>query len=259
LPVLAADEPAAYRLIECGRRKILFVCDHAANRVPRSLDRLGLEERHLLDHIGWDIGAEAVAIALAEWFGGTAVLGAYSRLVVDLNRSLADSSAFPAISDGVLVPGNLGLGAAAKAARAQALYAPYHDAIDRALAAMMQEGAPVMVAVHSFTPRLHGIERPWHLGVLWDKDPRLPLRLMAKLRRHDDIVVGDNEPYSGRHPADYTIDTHAERLGIAHTGIEIRQDLIRDASGQLRWAERLADVLQDLLDDDSLYEILGAR
>src|SRR5690606_33907776 len=126
-------------------------------------------------------------------------------------------------------PGRVGLGAASKAARADALYWPYHDAVDRALdAATTDDARPVMIAVHSFTPRLHGIERPWHVGVLWDKDPRLPVKLLAALRRHPDIVAGDNEPYSGRHPADFTIDHHAEPRGIAHASIEIRQDMIRD-------------------------------
>jgi len=257
-PLIAPDEPPAYVTVASGRardgREVVFVCDHASNRVPTALDRLGLDERHLLDHIAWDIGAASVALKLAEWLGGRGVLGGYSRLVVDLNRNLADGSAFTPLSDGVLVPGNIGLGDAAKAARAATFYWPYHDAVDRMLdEATTDDARPVMIAVHSFTPRLHGIERPWHIGVLWDKDPRLPIRLLAALRRHRDIVAGDNEPYSGRHPADFTIDYHAEPRGIAHVSIEIRQDMIRDEDGQKRWAERLADVLDEVLEDPVLY------
>jgi predicted N-formylglutamate amidohydrolase len=256
--VIAPDEPPPYVAVSTGKARaggeVVFVCDHASNRVPAALGGLGLEERHLLDHIAWDIGAASVALKLAEWLGGRGVLGGYSRLVVDLNRNLKDGSAFTPVSDGVLVPGNLGLDDAAKAARAAALYWPYHDAVDRVLdEATTDDARPVMIAVHSFTPRQHGIERPWHVGVLWDKDPRLPLRLLAALRGHADIVAGDNEPYSGRHPADFTIDHHAEPRGIAHLSIEIRQDLIRDDAGQMRWAERLADVLDGVLDDPALY------
>ncbi|HEX6994229.1 MAG TPA: N-formylglutamate amidohydrolase [Gammaproteobacteria bacterium] len=258
VPLIAADEPPAYVTVASGNaregREVVFVCDHASNRVPAALDRLGLDERHLLDHIAWDIGAAAVALKLAEWLGGRGVLAGYSRLVVDLNRNLADGSAFAPLSDGVLVPGNIGLDDSAKAARAAAFYWPYHDAIDRVLDdATTDDARPVMIAVHSFTPRLHGIERPWHIGVLWDKDPRLPLPILAALRRHPDIVAGDNEPYSGRHPADFTIDYHAEPRGIAHVSLEIRQDMIRDEDGQMRWAERLADVLDDVLNDPALY------
>jgi predicted N-formylglutamate amidohydrolase len=252
--LLTADEPSPFETVAGGPRPIVLVCDHASNAVPARLDGLGLDERHRLDHIAWDIGAAAVARRLADWFCATAVLGGYSRLVVDLNRALRDPSAFPEISDGVLVPGNLALGAAGKAQRTRELYAPYHAAVGRVLdAATTPDEAPVLLAIHSFTPRQSGIERPWHVGVLWDKDPRLPLRLLAKLRHDRDVVVGDNEPYSGRHPADYTIDHHAEGRGIAHVGIEIRQDLIRDDAGQARWAERLADALRDVLDDSAMY------
>src|SRR5690606_10523944 len=257
--LIAPGEPPAFSVVRSGTarrdgREIVLVCGHASNRVPAALDGLGLDERHLLDHIAWDIGAAAVAVKLTEWLGGRAVLGGYSRLVVDLNRALTDASAFTPISDGVLIPGNLGLDAAAKAARAEAFYWPYHDAVDRALdEATSPESSPVMIAVHSFTPRLNGIERPWHVGVLWDKDPRLPLRLLAALRAHPDIVAGDNEPYSGRHPADFTIDHHAEPRGIAHLSLEIRQDLIRDEPGRQRWAERLAEVLDDVLAAPELY------
>lgn len=258
--LIGGDEPPAFATVSSGRarRPIVVVCDHASNRVPAALAGLGLDERHLLDHIAWDIGAGAVALELTERLGAKAVLGGYSRLVVDLNRSLTDASAFAAISDGVLVPGNLGLDAAAREARAQALYWPYHDAVRRMLdEATSADERPVMLAVHSFTPRQHGIERPWHVGVLWDKDPRLPLKLMQRMRGEGDVVVGDNEPYSGRHPADFTIDHHAEPRGIAHASIEIRQDLIRDDAGRERWAARLGELLDDVLGDPALYRPLG--
>jgi len=234
---------------------LIIVCDHASNRIPRSLDNLGLAEHHLHDHIAWDIGAGAVARRLNEWLGGSAVLAVYSRLVVDLNRSLQHDQAFPPISDGILVPGNLGLSPEAKSRRARSLFDPYHQAIDEIITTKCTaESYPVFIGVHSFAPRLHGIERPWHIGVLWDKDPRLPLPILRALRAHADIVVADNEPYSGRHPADYTIDTHAEPAGLAHIGMEIRQDLIRDEAGQERWATRIAEALRGVLEFEYLYD-----
>ncbi|HEU4618612.1 MAG TPA: N-formylglutamate amidohydrolase [Gammaproteobacteria bacterium] len=253
--LLEPDEPAPFETVGVARpRPIVFVCDHAGRRMPRRLDHLGLEERHWADHIAWDVGAAAVARALVERFDASGVLAVYSRLVVDLNRDLDDASAFPALSGGVLVPGNLGLSAAAKGERARALYEPYHAAVDAALdRARTRDTDPVLVAVHSFTPRMHGVARPWHVGVLWDKDPRLALRLLAALRAQPGVVAGDNEPYSGRHPADYTIDHHAEPRGIAHVSIEIRQDLIRDEGGQRDWAERVATALRGPLEDERLY------
>lgn len=258
--ILADDEPPAHELIEgSGRRPIIFVCDHAANRVPRSLDGLGLADHHLGDHIAWDIGAAGVARRLARWFDADAVLAGYSRLVVDLNRSLHDAGAFAEISDGVLVPGNIGLSMEARGARARDVYHPYHRTIRQRIdVGTNAEQTPVFIAIHSFTPRANGVERPCHVGVLWDRDPRLPLPLMRALREDPDIVVADNEPYSGRHPADFTIDHHAEPLGLAHAGIEIRQDLVRDDVGQEQWAARLADALRPVLEQEAVYTRLTA-
>jgi predicted N-formylglutamate amidohydrolase len=237
----------------------VLCCDHASNRIPRALGALGLTAERLQQHIAWDIGAGAVTRALSERFDACAVLGGYSRLVVDLNRDLHDPTAFPAISDGVLVPGNLGLSTEQKAARARALFKPYHEAVRAAVQARTTTGrVPVFVSIHSFTPRLYGVRRPWQVGILWDKDPRLALRMLSALRRAGVPAVGDNEPYSGRHPADFTIDHHAEPLGLAHVGIELRQDLISDAAGQLAWSARLADALEWSLGDARVFEVLGA-
>ncbi len=258
--LLAPDEPAPFELIAAtGLRPLVLVCDHASNRVPRSLDGLGLNSDTLEDHIAWDVGAGAVTRLLSERLQASAVLGGYSRLVMDLNRDREDPTAFPEISDGVLVPANLGLSVAVRAERTRALFEPYHDTLRR----MIQERTttkqtPVMICLHSFTAYQHGVLRPWHVGILWDQDPRVAVPLMAALREPGDIVVGDNQPYSGRHSADFTVDHHAETLGLAYGAMEIRQDLIEDESGQQRWADRLADVLEAVLQDERLFQPLAA-
>jgi len=258
--LLAADEAAPFEILEVeAAQPLVLACDHASNRVPRALDNLGLANEHLQQHIAWDIGAGAVTKLLSRRLKANAVLGNYSRLVIDLNRDLADPSAFPAISDGILVPSNLGLRVEHRAERARALFKPYHEAVRRVTHDWTDAGRiPVFVSIHSFTPKLHGVRRPWHIGVLWDKDPRLAIPFMEALRRAGDIVVGDNEPYSGRHPADFTIDHHAEPQGLAHIGIEIRQDLINDVSGQQRWASALAEALESVLGSANLYRSLCA-
>ncbi len=258
--LLAADEPAPFEVLEVDSpRPIVLACDHASNRVPRALDDLGLASEHLQQHIAWDIGAGAVTKRLCERLKAKAVLGNYSRLVVDLNRNLEDPSAFPAISDGILVPGNLGLDVEKRAERARTFFKPYHEALRRLTRDCTRDDrSPVFVSIHSFTPKLHGVRRPWHIGVLWDKDPRLAIPFMEALRGSGDIVIGDNEPYSGRHPADFTIDHQAEPLGLAHIGIEIRQDLINDISGQERWGNVLADALESVLNCATLYRSLSA-
>ena len=116
---------------------------------------------------------------------------------------------------------------------------------------------PAFISTHTFTPQMaDGFRRPWHIGILWDKDPRMPLRLIDNLRAHpDELEIGDNEPYSGKHPADYTIDHHAEAAGLPHVSIEVRQDLVTTDAGVERWATLLTDALADILRDPDLYRI----
>jgi predicted N-formylglutamate amidohydrolase len=66
---------------------------------------------------------------------------------------------------------------------------------------------------------------------------------MASLNQENDLFVGDNAPYIVSDASDYTIPIHAERRGLHHVLVEIRQDLIADKSGQRAWALRLARVL----------------
>jgi predicted N-formylglutamate amidohydrolase len=246
-------------LIEGGSDcRVILVCDHASNRFPAALGTLGVPDRYLSDHIAWDIGAAGVTRRLQARFGADAVLAGYSRLVIDLNRRPGDFSVIPSISDGVLIPGNLGLAQSARDARGDAFHAPYHRAIeDRIDLRSVDQRLPVFLGIHSFTPRFHGTSRPWHAGVLWDRDPRLAVPMLAALRAHRTFYIGDNEPYSGRHTADYSIDRHAETRGIAHAGIEIRQDLIGDEAGQDLWAAILGDALAPILADDSIFRALS--
>ena len=253
--LLEADEPPACELLERRpQRPALLVCDHASARIPRRLGTLGLPAAALADHIALDIGAAALTRILAERLGLPAVLGGYSRLVVDCNRRLDDPTAFPAVSDGHEVPGNANLADADRRLRAESLYWPYHHRVRDGLATLEAEAAaPALIAIHSFTPTFGGERRPWQVGVLWDKDPRLPAPLMAGLAADPGLCVGDNEPYSGRHPADFTIDHHAEAEGLPHVSIEVRQDLITTLEGAQDWAERLSAVLAPILDDQALY------
>lgn len=256
--LLGAADPAPFqRLNPSGTARCLVVADHAGNAVPAVLNGLGLAPAMLERHIALDRGSRAVATGLAQRLDARALLANYSRLVVDLNRQLDDPTAFAEISDGLPIPGNQALDAAQRKQRQDAVYHPYHDAIDNLVDEFLaQNTAPAIVSIHSFTPRLDGQDRPWHAGVLWDRDPRIARPLLERLRRRAGLVVGDNEPYSGRHAADYTIDHHAEARGLPNASIEIRQDLIEDAAGVRRWAEILFEDLAPILADGALYRPL---
>ena len=227
---------------------MLLVCDHASRAMPASLGRLGLAEASTHRHIAWDVGAASLCRALADRLRVDAVLAGYSRLVIDCNRRIEDPTSIVTVSDGEPIPGNQSLLPAQRQQRISACYEPYHATIARELATLKAgEPPPALVAIHSFTPVFGGVRRRWQVGVLWNEDARLAAPILAGLRRESALIVGDNEPYSGRHPADHTVSRHAESVGLPHVCLEVRQDELAEAAGVDRWADRLAGLLGELI------------
>jgi predicted N-formylglutamate amidohydrolase len=257
--LIEADEPDPVSILNAeGSAKVLLVGDHVSRYIPRSLAALGLDEAVLDQHVASDIGTHRLITHLSQHLDAPAVLAGYSRLVVDLNRSLEDPTLIPEVSDNVAIPGNRGLTREQRALRIHCFYRPYRATIDGMLRRFRARGiVPAFISIHSFTPQLADRQpRPWQIGLMWDKDPRIPVPMLAHLRKHPrNIVVGDNEPYSGRHAADYTIDHHAEAAGLPHVSIETRQDLINTEDGAEQWASILDDALRDTLADPGLYRL----
>ena len=253
--LIATDEPAPFSHFNVeGSARVLIVCDHASPNIPRRMDQLGLADWVLERHIASDIGAADVARVLARLLDAPAVFAGYSRLIVDLNRGVNDPSAFPHISDGIAIQANQALSDAERVQRITAFYDPYHAAIDERLRTLARQGiTPAVIAVHTCTPVFADVVRQWHVGVMWDKDPRIPVPLMAALKARGDISIGDNEPYSGQDEHDFTLDHHAEGQRLPYVGIEIRQDLVDDEVKAAHWAGILAEALSPILAQDELY------
>jgi predicted N-formylglutamate amidohydrolase len=230
-----------------GRSPYLLTCDHYGRIIPRRLGDLGLPESELRRHIGWDIGIAGIAEQLSRQLDAHLIAQRYSRLVIDCNRPPHVPSSIPLISEATRIPGNEGIGRDAAEARREAIFQPYHRRIEEIIEGRLRRGMPtVLVSLHSFTPVYAGIARPWHIGTLYGRDRRLPPLLLKLLRAEPELVVGDNEPYAVSAETDYTIPVHGEKRGLMTTGIEIRQDLITEPSGQTAWADRLARIFGEI-------------
>jgi predicted N-formylglutamate amidohydrolase len=249
--LLAADEPAALALErEHGASPFLLICDHASRRIPRALGDLGVSEADRQRHVAWDIGAAGVATRLAAALDAFAILQNYSRLVIDCNRPLDAPGSIVARSEATDIPGNANIDATAAAARVREIFLPYHARIAGELDRRVAQGKPtILISVHSFTPVYHGVARPWQIGMLYGRDARVAHRLLAIIRAEGRWNVGDNEPYAVTATTDYAIPVHCETRGIAHVGLEIRQDLIEQADGQDEWATRIAGWLSAIAPD----------
>jgi predicted N-formylglutamate amidohydrolase len=247
--------------LDCGA---LIICDHASNAVPPGYGTLGLPPEALERHIAYDIGAADVTRALARMLGAPAVLSNYSRLVIDPNRGLNDPTLVMRYSDGAIVPGNAYIDAAEIARRSTRLWAPYRHEIATTVDTMIAAGEPpALISIHSFTPIMRSLARPWKIGVLWDCDDRVPKPLIEAMLGEPDLraaEVGDNEPYDGALAGD-TIDEVATARGLANALIEIRQDLIAEGRNAIAWAELLARALRPIIADRRSREPadLGSR
>lgn len=255
-PLIGPDDPPPYSVYNPeGKAPILLVCDHASNAFPAAMHQLGLADWVLEKHVALDIGAAMITRQLADRLDAPAVLSGYSRLIVDLNRQLHDVSAFIQVSDGIAVPGNLDLDEEEKQDRVDTFFRPYHDAISRQLESFKARGiVPAFISIHTCTPVFNNVVRHFHVGVMWDQDERIPVPLIERLRQDPELSIGDNEPYSGRHPHDYTIDHHAESVGLPCVGIEVRQDLVATNEGVRKWAGILAEAFQDVLADEAILK-----
>ena len=229
-----------------GASPYFLVCDHASRRLPRALGSLGLSPTELKSHIAWDIGVAGLADRMAERLNACLILQTYSRLVIDCNRPLGTPDSIATLSERTRIPGNEDISCAEADIRAQKIFHPYHGRIRTELDARQhRERHTLLVALHSFTPTFLDVNRPWHIGVLYNRDARLGQILLDLLRCEDGMIVGDNEPYAVSDDTDYTIVVHGEQRGIPHVELEVRQDLIADAPGQTLWALRLAQLLDE--------------
>jgi predicted N-formylglutamate amidohydrolase len=239
--LLGPDEPPAFQIVrEHGRSAYFLTCDHGGNLLPRALGTLGLSPLDLQRHIAWDIGAAALARRLADALDAFLIVQTYSRLVIDCNRPLHSPCSVTPLSELTPIPGNQHVSTAEADARRRQIFQPYHDRISAELDARDALGRPtILVAVHSFTPEFKGESRPWHVGILYNRDARLARILLKFFRDESGLVVGDNQPYSAGDESDYAVPIHGERRSIPHVELEVRQDLLADEYGQTAWAQRL--------------------
>lgn len=249
--VLSQDDPDPVEIVNrSGSSEFVLTCEHAGRAIPAGLDPVGLSPDDMDRHIAWDIGAEALARAMATLMDAPLILQRYSRLIVDCNRPFDAPDCFPEISDGTAVPPNRSLSHEERSQRFAEIHQPLHDAIGDLLDEREKSARPtVLVSVHSFTPVLAGVHRPWLLGALANRDKSFANAfLSAFMARNEDVSAALNVPYTVDDFSDYTVPVHGEKRGLPHVLLEIRNDQISDPAGQALWAKRLTEALRDAAD-----------
>jgi predicted N-formylglutamate amidohydrolase len=247
---LSSADPSPFVVENAGAESpFLLIGDHAGVAVPSTLGDLGLPPEEMARHIACDIGIAGMGALLSQALDATFIRQTYSRLVIDCNRGPGWADSIPPISDFTVIPANQSVSAQDAAARRDMIFQPYHDAISAALDARLATGLPtVLISLHSFTPVMRGLPRPWTYGVLHEGNSPFSLAVIEQLRqRFGAAVIGDNQPYSLSGANDYSVPFHALARGLDYLEIEVRQDLITAPDGQAEAAALLAEVLPQAL------------
>lgn len=229
-----------------GTGGFVIVCEHASNAIPDRYAGLGLSGKALESHIAWDPGALDVARHMAERLDAPLLRARVSRLIIDCNRPHNAPDLIVSESDSIAIPGNR-IGEAERRSRIATIHEPFHAALSRLIGDRLAAGRPTaLVSVHSFTPVLHGVTRPWDVGIIFGRDRRLADPLIKGLKDDGSLAVGINEPYSPTDRVFYTHERHAEPHGLPSAMIEIRNDLIENPASQRAMAVRLAKLLNEV-------------
>lgn len=245
--VMVMDWPEPIEVLnEDGASPIVLLCEHASHHVPAAYDRMGLSEAELLRHIGWDIGAADVTRRLAGLLDAPAFLGAYSRLLVDLNRPIGVPSSMPLRSERTDIPANAALTPAEIDRRLARIFTPFHARVAAHLDRRSGANRPTrLVTIHSFTPVFMDVSRPWHCGILFNRSEAYTATLIRRLQADPSLIVAPNVPYQITQNEDYAIPVHGEARGLDAVLVEIRHDLIATRDDADAWADRLAAALAD--------------
>lgn len=245
-PLLSTADPTPVEIVNPDSSSPVFLlCEHAGQAIPAALSGLGISESIRASHRGWDIGAEALARALATRLAAPLVVQRYSRLVFDCNRPPDSPLAIPMESDGVAFIENQNCNAAERAARAEEIFAPMTASID----AMLTPQRKFAFSIHSFTPKMNGVDRPWHAGFLSRTDLKTANAICDHIAAvRPDLTLAINAPYQIETDGDWFIPAQAESRGLMHSLIEVRNDQLLDAAGITLWADLLAGAIQSLVE-----------
>lgn len=244
--LLGAADPDPVEVVNAGGNSaVLLVCEHAGRAVPAVLRDLAVAPAEMQRHIAYDIGAAGLSRKLSQSLDAALVMQRYSRLVIDCNRPFEALDCMPEVSDGTAIPFNCSLAQSDRIQRFDEIHRPFHDCIVRLLDRRQADGFPTALAtIHSFAPRFANKDRPWQLGVCFNRDGALAQAFMEVFQADNpQIVAAFNEPYTVDDISDYTIPVHGEQRGLPHVLLEVRNDEIRDEYHQSRWAQMIGAAL----------------
>lgn len=143
-------------------RELIISCEHAGNEVPASYRSLFEKDSHVLQtHRGLDIGALDLTRTLGKILKTDIHVHTITRLLVDLNRSLANPTVFSEFMHD--------LDRRTLKQVVEDYYLPHRNKLEHLVESSALAGKPILhISVHTFTPELNGSVRNGDVGFLYD-------------------------------------------------------------------------------------------
>jgi predicted N-formylglutamate amidohydrolase len=211
--------------------KLMLTCEHASNRLPAAFKKF--VPTHVQGtHRAYDIGALKVFRKLVKFAKPEfSCEGTFSRLFVDLNRTITNKSAFSEYY-GKLEASDKANAEKVKA-EATAYWKEYRANVERFMTQNIGKGskaagnkgaAIVHLGIHSFTPVLNGKPRNTDIGILYDptrpKECAYANVIKNEIKRlYPHMKVRFNYPYKGT--SDGLTTSLRKKFGSRYVGIEI--------------------------------------
>lgn len=177
-------------------RKLIITCEHSGNKVPSKYQHLfELNPEVLNTHRGYDIGALELTRTISQTLESDAHAHDVSRLLIDLNRSLNNPSAFSEFTDEV--------GEETRRSIVEEYYLPYRSKVKQNISSLISNKVPVLhLSVHTFTPTMNGEHRNADVGILYDPKRKQEKEFCRKWRKQlkkqmPELKYRMNYPYPG--------------------------------------------------------------
>lgn len=275
-PLLSDEDPAPYTLVE-AESPIIITGPHNGFYVPPTLydgkKPLGLHKSvfnplsPFRRHEACDWGLYRLFRALQDKQHANKrhkcsyISGNYSRLVTDLNRTAMRSMDKQSSETKNIIPGNNGLSKKQMQERIDLIHTPYH----KALAALIKRkkkkyGYVVFLDLHSFTPVWQNKTREVHIGTLafyGNPVERFIAQKIMQPCKNNGWNFVTHEPYNMNESpkSRQGIAKKIEKNGTVYTGIEIRNDLLKDHACAKKVATVMIKAINAMMDveDKSIF------
>lgn len=246
------DKGAFYLFNENGKNKNIIICsEHSGYETPTGYENMGIPSEVFNTSISHDIGIREVAIYLAKMLDCTLFLGKYSRLLIDLNRTIIHKGIIKYSSFMGKIPLNKDIDEGEFLKRINEYYRPYHLAISD----NVKKYHPAILSLHSFTPAPPFLKTPrkWTVCVAYSKKNKLANHIITEIEKIKNITVGINKPFD-------LSDSNKNGNGTAYQyGImgfnsvlfEIKNDEILDDISRQKWAKTIHALLPDFIKDNA--------